>query len=94
MQEWSCPLKQRRTAKKVTPVVEDKPEVQPAKPGDKGPWFRVVAEALHSRTYRGLIDLGTYTAEENKKGRVQKRIEQLQSEGYQNVSVREIKELA
>lgn len=71
----------------------EQPEVPPGEEKAtryRGPWHRVEADAMHSRNYSGKVDLGTYTEPEREKGIVAKRIEQLQSQGYRNISVREI----
>lgn len=56
----------------------------------RGPRFRIEADALHSKTYVGRIDLGTYSLAERNKGRVDKRLEELAIEGYKNLNVREV----
>lgn len=57
---------------------------------DAGPRYRLEANALHSKTYTGKIDLGTYTQKEKDKGAIDKRIQELEREGYKAVNVREI----
>jgi hypothetical protein len=57
---------------------------------ERGPRFRVEADALHSRTYTGKVDLGTYSLKERDKGAVDRRVQQLTHEGYKNLNVVEV----
>jgi hypothetical protein len=76
----------RSSRKQIVPPVVTTPEPSV----ERGPRFRIEADALVSKTYTGKVDLGSYSLTEKNKGRIDKRIEQLTVEGYRNIRVREV----
>lgn len=56
----------------------------------RGPWWKLEADALHSRSFTGRVDLGTYSQPEVDSGALARRIQALQAEGYKNITTREI----
>lgn len=75
----------RRSSKPEAPAQESVKEQRYT-----GPWYRIEANALHSKGYGGRIDLGTYTEPERKKGVVTDRIADLKQQGYQEIDVVEV----
>ena len=51
--------------------------------------FKVTSAALHSKTYRGTIEHGTYPTKEQ----ADRRAQDITAQGYQNVAVTEIQDL-
>lgn len=52
-------------------------------------YHRITADSQHP-TYRGRVELGTYSQEEADKGCVSLRVDQIKNQGYQNIEVNEI----
>jgi hypothetical protein len=69
--------------------MSDKPEEKKPKYKD-GPWIRVEADALTSKT-AGRVDLGSYwEPSEVDSGVLFRRIAALTAQGYQNITTRHI----
>lgn len=79
--------KSKATKKAEPPTKEATEPKEPA-----GPRFTVTANALHSKVYRGRVQLGTYSEKERQQGVVTKRIETLKVQGYEQIDVVEAAE--